>query len=106
MTDQNCGGLSISLRASRVQKFSLSATGESSLHFSFRGEFAGIRLPQPLANVVRLPAVNIKIGLDRFVNDVASIPVERGTDGIECLSLFGVQAKTDSISAHNKLSHS
>lgn len=56
--------------------------GERSLHFSFCGELAGIRLPEPLTNVVRLPAVNIKIGLDRFVNGVASVPIEGGGNRI------------------------
>src|ERR1700677_1479359 len=45
------------------------STGESSPHFRFRCEFAGIRLPQPLANVIHLPAVNVEIRVNRLMND-------------------------------------
>ncbi len=76
---------------------SLSPAGEGGLHFRFRGELAGIRLPQPLTNVVSLPAVNIEISLNRFVNDVASISVKRGGNRIQRLFLPRFQSKADSL---------
>ena len=56
---------------------------------------AGIRLPQTLADVIHLQAVNIKIRLNCFINDVASIPLERRGHSIQGFSLVGFQTKAD-----------
>jgi hypothetical protein len=44
--------------------------------FRHDSEFAGIRLPQTLADVIHLPAMNIQIRLNRCIDNIASIPVE------------------------------
>jgi hypothetical protein len=56
--------------------FSLASTRKSGLHLGRSSEFASIRLPQTLADVIHLPTMKIQISLNRFIDNVASIPIE------------------------------
>jgi hypothetical protein len=79
---------------------SLPSSCKGSGNLSLTCKLASISLADTLLYMPDLPLMNFKISIDRFIQEVAPIPIESDRDGIELFFLIRLEPEADCFTIH------